>query len=114
MERTDMYVVLSPQEAAQKVKNAVGGSFSGQVLDEYVRSLPDGKEIIMILFEKYYMRSKNRATLTFLADNLEGKTKVHLSAGGGSEGVIFRFDWGAGASFNELAKSALREFVCKY
>lgn len=113
MEKADLYVVLSPQEAAQKVKEAVTGSFSGEVLDEYTRILPDGKEIIMILFEKFYWRSNNRATLTFLADNLEGKTKVHLSAGGGSEGMIFRFDWGASASFGELAKSALREFVCK-
>lgn len=113
MEKADLYVVLSPQEAAEEVKKAVDGSFSGQILDEYVRILPDGKEIIMILFEKYYMRSNNRATLTFLADNLEGKTKVHLSAGGGGEGMIFRFDWGASASFGELAKSALKEFVCK-
>ena len=62
---------------------------------------------------KYYMRSGNRATLTFLADNLEKHTRVHLSAGGGGQGVIFRFDWGAGASFSTSARDALAEYICK-
>lgn len=98
----------------EKVKEAVtAGLYSGEILDEYVRILPNGKEIIMVLFEKYYMRSGNRATLTFLADNLEEHTRVHLSAGGGGQGVIFRFDWGAGASFSTSARDALAEYICK-
>lgn len=115
MEKMDFYVYLSPKEAAEKVKEALttAGLFSGEILDEYVRILPDGKEIIMVLFEKYYMRSSNRATLTFLADNLEEHTRVHLSAGGGSQGWIFRFDWGAGASFSTSARDALAEYICK-
>ncbi len=112
MEKIDLYVSLSPEEAAEKVRTAVAGSFSGEMIDEYKRTLPDGKEIVMILFEKFYMRSSNRATLTFLADNLEEKTKVHLS-GGGSGGMFFRFDWGAGASFAELAVNALKEYRCE-
>ena len=119
MEKMDFYVYLSPKEAAEKVKEAVtAGLYSGEILDEYVRILPNGKEIIMVLFEKYYMRSrlsarKVRATLTFLADNLEEHTRVHLSAGGGGQGVIFRFDWGAGASFSTSARDALAEYICK-
>ena len=42
------------------------------------------------------MRSSNRASLTVTIDNFDGKTKVHAVASGGSEGVFFRFDWGAG------------------
>ena len=101
MEKMDFYVYLSPKEAAEKVKEAVtAGLYSGEILDEYVRILPNGKEII-------------RATLTFLADNLEEHTRVHLSAGGGGQGVIFRFDWGAGASFSTSARDALAEYICK-
>ena len=112
MEKMDFYVYLSPKEAAEKVKEAVtAGLYSGEILDEYVRILPNGKEIIMVLFEKYYMRSGNRATLTFLADNLEEHTRVPLSAGG--QVVIFRFDWGAGASFSTSARDALAEYICK-
>ncbi len=54
MEKMDFYVYLSPKEAAEKVKEAVtAGLYSGEILDEYVRILPNGKEIIMVLFEKY-------------------------------------------------------------
>lgn len=112
MEKTDLCVCISPLEAAEKVKDAVTGSFSGEIIDEVRRTLPDGKEIVLILFEKFYMRSGNRATLTFLADNLEGKTKVHLSAGGGGQGMFIRFDWGAGDSFTTLAMDALQGFRC--
>ena len=90
MEKMDFYVYLSPKEAAEKVKEAVtAGLYSGEILDEYVR------------------------ILTFLADNLEEHTRVHLSAGGGGQGVIFRFDWGAGASFSTSARDALAEYICK-
>ena len=50
MEKMDFYVYLSPKEAAEKVKEAVtAGLYSGEILDEYVRILPNGKEIIMVL-----------------------------------------------------------------
>mgnify|MGYP000401757931 CR=1 FL=1 len=49
MEKMDFYVYLSPKEAAEKVKEAVtAGLYSGEILDEYVRILPNGKEIIMV------------------------------------------------------------------
>ena len=65
MEKMDFYVYLSPREAAEKVKEAVtAGLCSGEILDEYVRILPDGKEIIMVLFERYYMRSGSRRRWT--------------------------------------------------
>ena len=43
MEKMDFYVYLSPKEAAEKVKEAVtAGLYSGEILDEYVRILPNG------------------------------------------------------------------------
>ena len=56
MEKMDFYVYLSPKEAAEKVKEAVtAGLYSGEILDEYVRILPNGKEIIMVLW--FYSRN---------------------------------------------------------
>ena len=106
MEVADFYVNLSADETASKVFDAVTQSFSGTLLDEYRRTLDD-KKVIMLVFEKYYMRTKNRATLTVAIDNLEGKTRVHLSSGGGGDGMIFRFSWGANSSFLNLAREAL-------
>lgn len=110
MEKIDMKVSVPPKKALELVQQAVTGSFSGELLDEYSRTTSDGKSIVMGLFEKYYMRSGNRATLTLLAQDISGETEVHLSAGGGGQGMVFRFDWGAGESFAELAKKALREY----
>ncbi len=112
MEQADFYVNISPEEAADKIYSAIVQSLSGELLDEYRRAMPGGKKMIMLLFEKYYMRSSNRATLTFLADNMEDRTRIHLSAGGGGQGLLFRFDWGAGGSFINLAKDALKEYIC--
>ncbi len=113
MEQENFYVNITPEEAGEIVARKVLGSFSGEVLDKYVRRVGD-KQVVMMLFEKHYMRSSNRATLTFLADNLDGRTKVHLSAGGGGEGLFFRFDWGAGSSFANLGRDALKDYICNY
>ena len=99
MEKMDFYVYLSPKEAAEKVKKAVtAGLYSGEILDEYVRILRMARKSSWFIREILYAL-RQQSTLTFLADNLEEHTRVHLSAGGGGQGVIFRFDWGAGASF---------------
>ena len=59
------------------------------------------QEVHVVVLEKYYMRSSNRASLTVTTDNLEGQTKVHAVASGGSEGMFMRFDWGAGNNFRK-------------
>lgn len=53
------------------------------------------------------MRSSNRASLTITIDNFGDDIKVHAVASGGSEGVFFRFDWGAGNSFANSVETAL-------
>ena len=111
MDKVDFFVNTSPEVAANKVYYAVTQSLSGELIDEYRRNLDDGKKVIMLVFEKYYMRSSNRATLTMVADNLDGMTKVHLSSGGGGDGLLFRFSWGANSSFLNLAKKALEEEI---
>lgn len=111
MERMDFTVSLSPRDAAEKVKAAIEGSFSGKRKDEYCRRLPDGRESVFLLLEKYYLRVGNRAALAFLADDFEGKTKVHLSAGGCGQGLFSDGDFGAGAHFATLIKNVLRDFM---
>ena len=89
-------VNVSPTKALDAIEtHVVRGSISGTLVDRYVRRV--GEQVVhVIILEKYYMRSKNRATLTVTVDNFDGETKVHAVASGGSEGVFFRFDWGSG------------------
>ncbi|MCM3710325.1 DUF6054 family protein [Sporosarcina luteola] len=57
------------------------------------------------------MRSHNRASVTATIDNFEGTTRVHVVAAGSSEGVFFRFDWGAGNSFATSVERALEQYM---
>lgn len=65
-------------------------------------------EVRMYVFEKYYMRSSNRASLTvmLLADENDEIFVDAVGAGGG-QGAIFRFSWGAEEDFVGTVKNAL-------
>ncbi len=113
MEVLEMRVTLAPSEAAEVVRDKLAdGIVSAELLDSYSRHTTDGKEVVVRLFERYYMRSSNRATLTLVADNLDGDgtTRVRLSAGGGGSSLFWRFDWGAGESFAQEAAGALKAY----
>ncbi|MGE7622280.1 DUF6054 family protein [Viridibacillus sp. NPDC096237] len=67
----------------------------------------------MYQLKKYYMRTNNRASLTVIVDNLDGKTKVRAVASGSGEGPFFRFDWGAGNSFINSVAKTLDKYIIK-
>lgn len=104
-------VTISPAAAMDVIETfVVGGSISGTLVDRYVRRLGE-HEIHVVVLEKYYMRSSNRASLSVTIDNFDGQTKVHAVASGGSEGVFMRFDWGAGTNFANSVESALGSYI---
>lgn len=104
-------VTISPVVAMNAIETfVVRNSISGTLVDRYVRRLGE-HEVHVVVLEKYYMRSGNRASLTVTIDNLDGQTKVHAVASGGSEGVFMRFDWGAGNNFANIVESALEPYI---
>lgn len=107
MEVKDFKVSISPREAAEVLEKHMDEDVLGEILDAYELQTEQG-EVVMRLFEKYYMRSSNRATLTFLASNLDGVPMCIWRREAADQGMIFRFDWGAGEDFVELAEDALR------
>jgi len=111
METKDLHVSVSPVRAAGLVIDALTvSSVSGRIVDQYTRRGGDC-EIVVLIMEKYFMRTGNRATLTMVADNFDGdgRTKVRLTGSGGGNGAFMKFDWGAGASFSGRAEEALAE-----
>lgn len=110
MEVKDLKVSVAPKEVLELVWQQINNAISAEFLDKYIQETKQGT-VAMGLFEKYYMRSSNRATLTVLATDFGGVTHVHLAAGGGGQGAIFRFDWGVGEDFVELAEDALRQYM---
>jgi hypothetical protein len=104
-------VSISPAAAMDVIETfIVRGSVSGTLVDRYVRRFGE-QEVHVVVLEKYYMRSSNRASLTVTTDNLEGQTKVHAVASGGSQGMLMRFDWGAGNNFANSVESALGSYL---
>ena len=56
-------------------------------------------QIHVLVFEKYYWRTSNRASLTVVVSGEDGNVCVDAISSGGGRGVFFRFSWGAETSF---------------
>lgn len=110
---TDFYVSVSPQEAIRLIDNAVvGGSITGEKIDEYVNDMGNGTMVVAAVYEKHYYRAGNRLTLTVVIDNLRNGTHVHAVGGGGGQGLL-KLDWGASGSFEDAVMDALYKYVVR-
>ena len=108
---TLLRVSLSPQAAVAQVSDAVRkGSFTGECVECSVIPAPGGTECVLAVYEKHMFRAGNRLTLTLLAENFSGETRVRCISGGGGEG-FFRFDWGASDSFEQSVRKALAAYL---
>jgi hypothetical protein len=104
------FVLLDMRAAMDVIDNAVvGGSITGERIDQYGQAAPGGGGFVVMVYEKHYYRAGNRLTLTVTVDDLTGKTRVHCVGGGGGEG-LFRFDWGASKSFAGVVQQALAQW----
>ena len=76
-------VGLTPSEAAGVVKAQVQASgTSVECVGEYVNRAPDGREVVLLVFEKYYMRNSSRASLSVVLENVNGQTWVGYTGPG--------------------------------
>lgn len=100
------FVSLALDDCAGRVREAVGDSITGELIDSYAITHPSGGRCMVLVFEKHYYRAGNRLTLTVTLDDFTGRTRVHCAGGGGGEG-LFRFDWGAAESFEDVVHDAL-------
>lgn len=104
-------VNIHPSGAANIIEEYVAKSgFSTTCIDRYHKQYNE-KTVIVLIFEKYFMRNSSQASLTVTIENLNGVTSVHAVGSGGSQNVLFNFDWGASDSFEGLVRDALRGFI---
>lgn len=112
MAAIDFDIRLDPRAAVEMLdRQIVEGSFSGERLDYYVPYDQNGLLCVVVVYEKYYYRAGNRLMLTVTIDNLRGVTHVHSIGGGGGNGALFRFDWGASESFTNAAWDILGPYA---
>lgn len=100
-------VRLSPKEAFEKIKL----NQNADLVYEEEFQLNGDKFTGTLIFEKYYMRAKNRAALIVLINDFSGLTHITSVSTGSSEGIIFNFDWGAADNFANSVGEILHDFI---
>ena len=79
-------------------KGVTESGITCELIDTAVRKAGEGTALLLV-FEKYYMRSSNRASLSIMLTQ-DGETiYVDAISAGGGQGALFRFSWGAEESF---------------
>lgn len=64
---------------------------------------------ILLVFEKYFMRASNRASLSIMLNQLEDLVTVDIIGSGGGQGPLLSFSWGAEDSFVATTVDILSE-----
>lgn len=91
--------------AAQIQHELQNSALSCTLVDAKSRSIGTAK-ICTMVFEKYYMRASNRASLTVVLAGEAGTNRIvaDIIGSGGGQGPIFSMSWGSENSFvNDMA-----------
>ena len=67
-----------------------------------------GVEVCTLVFEKYYMRAKNRVSLTAVICGSDNTVFVDLIGAGGGQGPLLSLSWGSEGSFVDEAIRCLQ------
>lgn len=100
-------VNLSPRDAL----NTLIREEDADLIHKELKNLTDGHSFGVLVFEKYFMRVKNKAALVVIADDTSGTTDIRAIATGSSESVLFNLDWGAADDFASSVKDILKKYI---
>lgn len=107
-------VGLTPVQAAAVVRSQVEASGSSvECVGEYVNQSAAGHEVVLLVFEKYFMRTSSRASLSVVLENVNGQTWVGYTGSGGGQGAVFGFDWGTADDFAGVVTAALEPYLLR-
>ncbi len=109
MRDTIFKINLGVKEAFDLLKNS---DFADLVEAEY-KDAENGKQIGIIILEKYYIRVNSRVSLVVIMDNFAGDTVVKAVGTGGGRSVYDDFDWGASDSFEVSLMKLFKDYIMK-
>ncbi|BBH21937.1 hypothetical protein Back11_32820 [Paenibacillus baekrokdamisoli] len=107
MSKNSFNISITPLEALNLVQDQQNATLVHEEFHDLGQNRFTGTQI----YEKYYFRSKNRAALIIIIDNLKGVTNVRAISTGSSEGLIFNFDWGAADNFVSSVEKILEKYI---
>jgi hypothetical protein len=65
-------------------------------------------QVMVRVYDKYFARNGNRASLTLTVAGSNDETYVSAIGAGGGSGTFFNFSWGAESDFVETVARAMR------
>lgn len=89
--------------------SVLNSGMSCELVDQKNHNYNNGSVTLMV-FEKYYMRSSNRASLSVLITQIGNSILVDAIASGGGQGAVFKFSWGVEDDFLNPVIDALKQF----
>lgn len=95
----------SIEKAAKGLKLKIGA----ELVDESYCYLDDSTTVILLVFEKYFMRNGSYAGLTVQLIENDKVQMANIIASAGGEG-IFNISWGANSDFAYDAENILRDY----
>lgn len=99
MAKISMYGKDNVNNLANMLSSEIQNSaMSCSLIDSVMRTVGDVFVYVMV-FEKYYMRSSNRASLTVTVIGDSENVTVDAIGAGGGQGAFFKFSWGAEENF---------------
>jgi hypothetical protein len=112
METYTFKVKISVALAVEAIQKGIqDGALTAELIDEYKNYALDGKQLAVLVFDKYFMRNGSRASLTVTIHNLEDTTIVHAAGSGGANGLLSMFDWGASSDFAAEVQNVLTDYI---
>lgn len=109
MDKISINVSITPREAKARITDRI----SADLVHQEYHGLGN-KEIIVLVFEKFFFRNSSTAGLTVTISNETGNTQVTAVASAGGQG-IFNISWGANASFAYQVETILEPYrIGKY
>lgn len=106
MVQTTFKVRVSPLEIKEHIEKNLHEELV--LYDGY--DLENDKMILILVYNKYYMRTNSDIGLVIVCENTTGKTLIKITATGSGEG-LFSLDWGAGGNFIKRVEDVISEYI---
>lgn len=108
MARLSMVGKGGPAQVAELLaREILRSGLSCELVDRVHRKAGEAGLYVMV-FEKYYWRASNRASLTVVVSGSGDAVFVDAIGSGGGQGPLFKFSWGSEESFVGVVARILR------
>ncbi|CEK36586.1 hypothetical protein UMC2PCS14_00101 (plasmid) [[Clostridium] sordellii] len=106
MAKKEFQVSLSPLEIQEIIEKNIQEELIFS--DNY--DLENEKYILIRVYNKYYMRTRNDVGLVIVCENTTGKNLIKITATGSGDG-LFSADLGAGENFIKKVQGIISDYI---